>query len=60
LVGYRSACCTARLSPGIAGIDQTPSPLRAGANMEGKEVRFGILGSALFAEASTAFSDGAA
>lgn len=30
-----------------------------GGNMEGKEVRFGILGSVLFAEASTASSDGA-
>jgi K+-transporting ATPase ATPase A chain len=31
----------------------------AGANMEGKEVRFGAAGSSLFAEASTASSDGA-
>jgi K+-transporting ATPase ATPase A chain len=42
-----------------AGADQAPSPLQAGGNMEGKEVRFGIVGSALFAEASTASSDGA-
>jgi K+-transporting ATPase ATPase A chain len=31
----------------------------AGGNMEGKEVRFGVVQSALFAEASTASSDGA-
>jgi K+-transporting ATPase ATPase A chain len=31
----------------------------AGANMEGKEVRFGAAGSSLFAEVSTASSDGA-
>jgi K+-transporting ATPase ATPase A chain len=31
----------------------------SGANMEGKEVRFGIPGSSLFAEVSTASSDGA-
>jgi len=41
------------------GVDQAPSPLQSGGNMEGKEVRFGIAGSALFAEASTASSDGA-
>jgi potassium-transporting ATPase potassium-binding subunit len=42
-----------------AGADQAQSALQAGGNMEGKEVRFGILGSTLFAEASTASSDGA-
>ncbi len=31
----------------------------AGANMEGKEMRFGVAGSSLFAEASTASADGA-
>ncbi len=41
------------------GVDQAPSLQQAGGNMEGKEVRFGISGSALFAEASTASSDGA-
>jgi K+-transporting ATPase ATPase A chain len=30
----------------------------AGANMEGKETRFGAAGSALFSEVSTALSDG--
>ncbi len=41
------------------GIDQAAGPLQAGANMEGKEVRFGIAGSALFANVTTASSDGA-
>ncbi len=40
-------------------IDQTAGALQPGGNMEGKEVRFGVAGSALFAEASTASSDGA-
>jgi K+-transporting ATPase ATPase A chain len=30
-------------------IDQAPGPLQAGGNMEGKEVRFGVAGSTLFA-----------
>ncbi len=42
-----------------AALDEAPGPLQPGANMEGKEVRFGIAGSALYAEASTASSDGA-
>jgi K+-transporting ATPase ATPase A chain len=41
------------------GIDQTPSALQAGGNMEGKEVRFGITDSALFATTTTDTSDGA-
>ncbi len=41
------------------GIDQAAGPLQAGGNMEGKEVRFGIAGSALFANVTTASSDGA-
>ena len=41
------------------GIDQAAGPLQAGGNMEGKEVRFGIAGSALFASVTTASSDGA-
>ena len=40
-------------------IDQLPGPLQAGGNMEGKEVRFGIAGSALFANVTTDTSDGA-
>ena len=41
------------------GIDQAAGPLQAGGNMEGKEVRFGITGSALFANVTTASADGA-
>lgn len=40
------------------GIDQTASALQAGGNMEGKEVRFGIANSALWATATTAASNG--
>jgi K+-transporting ATPase ATPase A chain len=41
------------------GIDQSPGNLQAGGNMEGKEVRFGIYGSTLFAVPTTAVSCGA-
>ena len=40
------------------GVDQTASALQAGGNMEGKEVRFGIANSALWATATTAASNG--
>jgi K+-transporting ATPase ATPase A chain len=40
------------------GLDQTASDLQAGGNMEGKEVRFGIANSALWATATTAASNG--
>jgi potassium-transporting ATPase potassium-binding subunit len=40
-------------------IDHTAGPAQAGGNMEGKEVRFGPAQSALFANVSTASSDGA-
>jgi K+-transporting ATPase ATPase A chain len=40
-------------------VDQTASSLQAGGNMEGKEVRFGIANSALFAVVTTAASCGA-
>jgi potassium-transporting ATPase potassium-binding subunit len=42
-----------------AGADTVPSALQAGGNMEGKEVRFGIVTSALFAAITTAASCGA-
>ena len=47
-------------NPGLArlGVDQTASPLQPGGNMEGKEVRFGIANSALWATATTAASNG--
>jgi K+-transporting ATPase ATPase A chain len=41
------------------GIDQAPSLLQAGGNMEGKEVRFGIANSALFTTVTTDASCGA-
>ena len=41
------------------GIDQTPSVLQAGGNMEGKETRLGVVASALFATITTAASCGA-
>jgi potassium-transporting ATPase potassium-binding subunit len=41
------------------GVDQSASSLQPGGNMEGKEARFGISGSALFAGTTTATSNGA-
>jgi K+-transporting ATPase ATPase A chain len=40
------------------GVDHTPSALQPGGNMEGKDVRFGIASSALWATATTAASNG--
>ncbi len=40
-------------------VNQHPSTMQAGGNMEGKEVRFGIAGSALFATVTTDASCGA-
>ncbi len=40
------------------GLDSAPGPLQAGGNMEGKETRFGIVNSALWASATTAASNG--
>ncbi len=42
-----------------AGADQVSSLLQAGGNMEGKETRFGIVASSLFATVTTAASCGA-
>src|SRR5262245_7746081 len=41
------------------GVDSSASALQAGGNMEGKEVRFGIANSALFATVTTDASSGA-
>ena len=41
------------------GVDQVPSALQSGGNMEGKEVRFGAASSALFAVLTTSTSCGA-
>jgi K+-transporting ATPase ATPase A chain len=40
------------------GVDQHTGPQQPGGNMEGKEVRFGIVNSALWATATTAASNG--
>lgn len=40
------------------GVDQQASSLQAGGNMEGKDVRFGIVNSALWATVTTAASNG--
>lgn len=40
------------------GVDQRPGALQSGGNMEGKEVRFGIANSVLWATATTAASNG--
>ncbi|WP_334108622.1 potassium-transporting ATPase subunit KdpA [Methylobacillus sp.] len=42
-----------------AGVDQSYSAIQPGGNMEGKETRFGIVNSALFATITTAASCGA-
>ncbi len=62
LVGFLALCFRAeqhgnpRLS--ALGADQTVSQLQSGGNMEGKEVRFGITNSALWATTTTAASNG--
>ncbi len=61
-VGLLAVCVVAEQggNPLLArlGIDQQASELQAGGNMEGKEVRFGIVNSALWATATTAASNG--
>lgn len=42
----------------LTGIDQTMSAAQSGGNMEGKETRFGIVNSTLWATATTAASNG--
>ena len=49
----------ARGNPLLAGTDQQVSAMQSGGNMEGKEVRFGIANSALFATVTTDASCGA-
>ena len=48
-----------RGNPLLTGVDQRVSALQSGGNMEGKEVRFGIANSALFATVTTDASCGA-
>jgi len=49
----------ARGNPLLKGVDQSSGMLQAGGNMEGKEARFGIAGSALWATVTTDTSCGA-
>jgi len=49
----------AKGNPLLAGVDQRPTPMQSGGNMEGKEVRFGIANTALWATATTDASCGA-
>ena len=49
----------ARGNPLLTGVDQKASAAQAGGNMEGKEVRFGIVNSALWATVTTDTSCGA-
>jgi K+-transporting ATPase ATPase A chain len=62
-VGLLALCCwseqkgTPQLTS--AGADLTASSIQSGGNMEGKEVRFGIFNSALWATATTGTSCGA-
>jgi K+-transporting ATPase ATPase A chain len=49
----------ARGNPLLANTDQKPTVMQAGGNMEGKETRFGIANSALFATVTTDASCGA-
>ncbi len=46
-------------NPLLAGVDQRVSTMQSGGNMEGKEVRFGMASSALFATVTTDASCGA-
>jgi K+-transporting ATPase ATPase A chain len=60
LIGVTTAYwAEARGNPLLAGTDQTVSAMQPGGNMEGKEVRFGIANSALFATVTTDASCGA-
>jgi K+-transporting ATPase ATPase A chain len=49
----------AKGNPLLQGVDQRVSAMQSGGNMEGKEVRFGIANSALFATVTTDASCGA-
>jgi K+-transporting ATPase ATPase A chain len=53
-----AAIAEQRGNPLWHGVDHTATALQAGGNMEGKEVRFGIANSALWATATTAASNG--
>ena len=60
-VGLLVVCVVAEQQGSVfvkQGVDHAASALQAGGNMEGKEVRFGIVNSALWATATTAASNG--
>jgi K+-transporting ATPase ATPase A chain len=57
IAGYNEQLGNPRIA--ALGVDQTASALQPGGNMEGKETRFGIGASALFATATTGTSCGA-
>jgi K+-transporting ATPase ATPase A chain len=60
-VGMLAVCVVAEQNGHVfvkQGVDHTASDLQSGGNMEGKEVRFGIVNSALWATATTAASNG--
>ncbi|GAA0526680.1 K+-transporting ATPase ATPase A chain [Rhizomicrobium palustre] len=61
-LGGQFACAWAEQQPSAKlaalHIDQKPSALQAGGNMEGKDVRFGITNSAIWATATTDASNG--
>jgi K+-transporting ATPase ATPase A chain len=60
-VGLLAVCVVAEQNGATLvkqGVDHTASALQSGGNMEGKEVRFGIANSALWATATTAASNG--
>ncbi len=57
IAGYHEQLGNPRIAQ--LGVDQSASPLQPGGNMEGKEARFGIGASALFATITTATSCGA-
>jgi potassium-transporting ATPase potassium-binding subunit len=60
-VGMLVVCVVAEQNGAVfakQGVDHAASALQSGGNMEGKEVRFGITNSALWATATTAASNG--
>ena len=60
-VGLLAVCAVAEQNGATLvkqGVDHAASALQSGGNMEGKEVRFGIANSALWATATTAASNG--
>ncbi|MBP9891144.1 MAG: potassium-transporting ATPase subunit KdpA, partial [Planctomycetes bacterium] len=60
LVALLIPCVAAEQSgnPAFEGVDQSASATQSGGNMEGKEVRYGIANSALWAVTTTAASNG--